>query len=169
MLQPTPPPPIFKTTQNIVEKYSQTLCWLIEPRIPSSICLFSLYDFQCCYSINWYWVVNRSTSQNTHCVKSVGIRSFFWSVFSCILTEYGEMGTISKYSVEMQENVDKTNSEYWHFSRGDTKHNNHKTARVNGSFEALLRRFSWIIFIFILRWQQLQIDLWFSIKRFSSK
>ena len=76
MLQPTPTPPIFMTTQNIVEKYSQTLCWLIEPRIPSSICLFSLYDFQCCYSINWYWVVNRSTSQNTHCVKSVGIRSF---------------------------------------------------------------------------------------------
>ena len=129
MLQPTPPPPIFKTTQNIVEKYSQTLCWLIEPRIPSSICLFSLYDFQCCYSINWYWVVNRSTSQNTHCMKSVGIRSFsdphfptFWQN-----TERWEL----KYSVQMRENADQQNSEYRHFSRSDTQQNNHKNARTN--------------------------------------
>ena len=28
-----------------------------------------------------------------HCVKSVQIRSFFWSVFSCILTEYGSEKT----------------------------------------------------------------------------
>ena len=28
-----------------------------------------------------------------HCVKSVQIRSFFWSVFSRIRTEYGEMRT----------------------------------------------------------------------------
>ena len=28
-----------------------------------------------------------------HCVKSVQIRSFFWSVFSCIRTEYGEIDT----------------------------------------------------------------------------
>ena len=26
-----------------------------------------------------------------HCVKSVQIRSFFWSVFSCIRTEYGDL------------------------------------------------------------------------------
>ena len=29
------------------------------------------------------------TSQTYHCVKSVQIRSYFWSVFSRILTEYG--------------------------------------------------------------------------------
>ena len=28
---------------------------------------------------------------NGHCVKSVQIRSFFWSVFSCIRTEYGDL------------------------------------------------------------------------------
>ena len=28
-----------------------------------------------------------------HCVKSVQIRSFFWSVFSCIRTEYGDLDT----------------------------------------------------------------------------
>ena len=27
----------------------------------------------------------------THCVKSVQIRSYFWSVFSCIRTEYGDL------------------------------------------------------------------------------
>ena len=28
---------------------------------------------------------------NKHCVKSVQIRSYFWSVFSCIRTEYGDL------------------------------------------------------------------------------
>ena len=41
---------------------------------------------------------------NFHCVKSVQIRSNFWSVFSRIRTEYGEIPT---YSVRMQENTDR--------------------------------------------------------------
>ena len=43
----------------------------------------------------------------THCVKSVQIRSFFWSVFSCIRTEYGEILLISPYSVRMRKNTDQ--------------------------------------------------------------
>ena len=39
-----------------------------------------------------------------HCVKSVQIRSYFWSVSSCIRTEYER---ISPYSVEIQENMDQ--------------------------------------------------------------
>ena len=42
----------------------------------------------------------------THCVKSVQIRSFYWSVFSRIRTEYGEIPRISPNSVQMQENKD---------------------------------------------------------------
>ena len=42
-----------------------------------------------------------------HCVKSVQIRSYFWSVFSCIRTEYGERLRISPYSVRIQENSDQ--------------------------------------------------------------
>ena len=42
---------------------------------------------------------------------------FFWSVFSCIWTEYGEIRSISPYSVRMRENTDHKNSEYGHFSR----------------------------------------------------
>ena len=30
-------------------------------------------------------------SSRVHCVKSVQMRSFFWSVFSCIRTEYGDL------------------------------------------------------------------------------
>ena len=42
---------------------------------------------------------------------------FFWSVFSRIRTECGEINRISPYSVKMRENTDQTNSEY-----GDSSH-----------------------------------------------
>ena len=41
---------------------------------------------------------------------------FFWSVFSRIQAEYGEMRNISPYSVQMRENTNQKNSEYGHFS-----------------------------------------------------
>ena len=41
----------------------------------------------------------------------------FWSVFSRIRTEYGEIRSISPYSVRMWENADQNNSEYGHFLR----------------------------------------------------
>ena len=42
---------------------------------------------------------------------------FFWSVFSRIGTEYGEILLISSYSVQILENTDQKNSEYAHFLR----------------------------------------------------
>ena len=44
---------------------------------------------------------------------------FFWSVFFRIQTEYGELQSISPYSVRMRENTDQKNSEYGHFSRSE--------------------------------------------------
>ena len=44
----------------------------------------------------------------------------FWSAFSRIRTEYGEILRISPYSVRMQENADQNNSEYRHFLRNVT-------------------------------------------------
>ena len=41
----------------------------------------------------------------------------FWSGFSRIRTEYGEMRSISPNSVRIRENADQNNSEYRHFSR----------------------------------------------------
>ena len=41
----------------------------------------------------------------------------FWSVFSSIRTEYGQILRISPYPVRMHKNTDQKNSEYEHFSR----------------------------------------------------
>ena len=41
----------------------------------------------------------------THCMKIAQIRSFFWSVFSCIRTDYGDLLRKSSYSVRIQENM----------------------------------------------------------------
>ena len=46
-------------------------------------------------------------------MKSVQIRSFFWSAFSRIWTEYGELRSISLYSVRMRENTDRKNLRIW--------------------------------------------------------
>ena len=48
-----------------------------------------------------------------HCVKSVQIRSFFWSVFSRSLTEYGEIRRFTPYFVRMRENVDQKKLHIW--------------------------------------------------------
>ena len=40
-----------------------------------------------------------------HCVKSIQIRSYFWSVFSCTGTEYGDLLRKSPNSVQIQENM----------------------------------------------------------------
>ena len=53
------------------------------------------------------------------CLKSVQIRSFFGSVFSCIWTEYIEILRISPYSVRMWENTYQKNSVFGHFSHSD--------------------------------------------------
>ena len=48
-----------------------------------------------------------------HCVKNVEIRSFFWSVFSCTRTEYGDLLQKSRYSVRIQENTRKKKIRVW--------------------------------------------------------
>ena len=55
----------------------------------------------------------RYKTDRNHCVKSVQIRSFFWSVFSRIRTEYGEIRSISPYSVRMRENTDQKKFRIW--------------------------------------------------------
>ena len=55
------------------------------------------------------------TSMMKHCVKSVQIRSFFCSVFSCIWTEYGDLRTKYPISVEIEENADLKKLRFWSF------------------------------------------------------
>ena len=52
-------------------------------------------------------------SNSLHCVEIVQIRSNFWSVFSHIRTEYGEIHRISPYSVRMRENTDQKLLRIW--------------------------------------------------------
>ena len=47
------------------------------------------------------------SATSLHCVKSVQIRSYFWSAFSYIWTEYKEIRNIFPYSVRMRENTDE--------------------------------------------------------------
>ena len=55
----------------------------------------------------------RIGNEDNHCVESVQILSFFWSLFSRIRTEYGKMLRISQYSVRMQENTDQKKLRIW--------------------------------------------------------
>ena len=67
------------------------------------------------YSVPWVFCVEISTFQtsdwihglHSHCLKSVQIHSYFWSVFSCIRTKYGDLLFKSSYSVRIQENTDQ--------------------------------------------------------------
>ena len=51
--------------------------------------------------------------------KKCPYSGLFWSSFSCIWTAYGEIQSISSYSVRMRESGDQNNYEYTHFSRSD--------------------------------------------------
>ena len=48
----------------------------------------------------------------------------FWSAFSCIQAEYGEILRIYSYSVRMRENAEQNNSEYGHLLRSVLSSNN---------------------------------------------
>ena len=64
--------------------------------------------------ILWYFQhYNEHREKADHFVKSVQIRSFFWSVFSCTWTEYGEILPVSPYSVWMQEHADQKKLCIW--------------------------------------------------------
>ena len=52
----------------------------------------------------WLWI---------HCMKSVQIWSFFWSVFSLNGTEYGDILSKSLYSVQIRENTDQKKLRIW--------------------------------------------------------
>ena len=52
----------------------------------------------------------------------------FWSAFSHIWTEYGEILGISPYSVRMRENAEQNKSEYGHFLRSDKPFQIHLTS-----------------------------------------
>ena len=65
---------------------------------------------------NIHGMFHKTSANTLH--KKCPNSELFWSVFSCIRTEYGEIlrTRISSYSVGTRENADQNNSEYGHFS-----------------------------------------------------
>ena len=82
------------------------ICW--PAKILSFYCIM-LFDYKI-----------KSQFSNLTLRKRRPYSELFWSVFSRIRTEYGEIRSISPYSVRMRENVDQNNSEYWHLLRSVT-------------------------------------------------
>ena len=54
-----------------------------------------------------------SRQRESYCVKSFQLRSFFWSIFSCIRTVYGDLRSKSSYSVRIHENTDQKKLRNW--------------------------------------------------------
>ena len=48
------------------------------------------------------WIEEQGRVKHLHCVTSVQMRSFFWSVFSCIRTEDGDLLRIWTFHVVLQ-------------------------------------------------------------------
>ena len=72
-----------------------------------TIQLQKVFDSRNLAGLSFLIQVNIMIQGMLHCVKCVQIRSLFWSVFSRIRTEYGEILRISPYSVRMWENTDQ--------------------------------------------------------------
>ena len=68
-------------------------------------CIKERFDqpgFKICQSIEMLLI-----DATHHCVKSVRIRSYFWSVFSCIRIKYGDLLRKSPYSIPIQKNTNQ--------------------------------------------------------------
>ena len=61
-------------------------------------------------------IETNQVKKEQHCEKSIQIRSFFWSVFSCIRAEYGDLRCKSSYSVRIQENMGQRKFRIWTLS-----------------------------------------------------
>ena len=63
------------------------------------------------------WMLKNSSGKYAHCVKSVQIRSFFWSVFSRTRAKYGDLLRKSPYSARVRESKDQKKLRIWTLSR----------------------------------------------------
>ena len=110
-----------KNSQTIFDKTLSKKSVLVEIRLayyqPKPIRLLNteiswkhfLKSSQCCHVIqkkSWYCNLTLYSLRWGHCLKSVQTESFFWSVFSCIRTEYW---ILEIYSYEYREIHTKKN------------------------------------------------------------
>ena len=67
----------------------------------------------------WTFLFSTFWFLRLHIITVCPYSEVFWSVFSRIRIEYGEIRSICLYSVRMWENADQKNSEYGYFSRSE--------------------------------------------------
>ena len=101
---------IIQTSQLVTFPRKKEIIWKFLHICNKHSCLENLHEI--CRESSYRFVqifskTFRSSPDDHHCVKSVQIRSFFWSVFSRIWTEYEEILRISPYSVRTQKNTDQ--------------------------------------------------------------
>ena len=71
------------------------------------------YRFATWLKLNFFTDIFQRLWPCNDCTKCVQIRSFFWSVFSRIRTDHGEIRSISPYSVRVRENTDQRKHRIW--------------------------------------------------------
>ena len=85
---------------------TKTLFFIILIDASSKRCYWVVIILCLFYGIWW-------TRHTMHCVKSVQILSFLWTVLSRIWTEYGDLRSKYPYSVQMRENTDQKKLRIW--------------------------------------------------------
>ena len=98
---------VIKIFGNCREKLVKSFCY----SFCVSIWLFKFREVICLF--NLLFTLVRDITAFRHCVKSVQIRSFSWSVFSCIWTKYGDLNRKSPYSARIQENTEQKKLRIW--------------------------------------------------------
>ena len=96
-----------------------------------------------------YQLEKKACSKKFLSLKSVQIRSFFWSVFSHIRTEYGKILRISSYSVQIRVNMDQKVLRIWTlftqylsaFSPNAGKYKKEKTPYLNAFHTVFIKLF----------------------------
>ena len=77
-------------------------------------------------------IQKKCITHDSNCVKSIQILSFFWFVFSCMQTEYGNLRSKSPYSVQIQENTDQKKLRIWTlFKIQILQDSNYKSSFIN--------------------------------------
>ena len=83
-----------------------------------SVIVSVLFDITLTRHVQYYFALTLWKFQNS-LREMCPYSELFWSLFSCIWTEYWEILRISPYLVRIWEYVDQNNSEYGHFLRSD--------------------------------------------------
>ena len=84
----------------------EALCLKINENLDkASLIYLLLWHSNKIWNFNKLQILSEVMSNEFHCMKSIQIRSFFWSAFYCIRTEYGDLLRKSPYSVRLQENA----------------------------------------------------------------